>query len=77
MSNEMANTMPHGCWPAAMRKPLAAAYCGLSVRSFERAVSAGQIAPRRASDRVAIYLRNDLDAFLADLPAEKCEMPNT
>lgn len=58
-----------------MRKPQAAAYVGMSVRSFERIVSAGTIVPRRAGDRIVIYRRADLDAFVDGLPAGGGDSP--
>lgn len=70
-----AAARPAAILPAAMRKPDAAAYIGHSVRSFERLVSAGTIVPRRAGDRIVIYLRADLDAFVDGLPVGGGDMP--
>ncbi len=61
--------------PAAMRKPDAAAYVGMSVRSFERLVSAGTITPRRAGERIIVYRRSDLDAFVDGLPIGGGDLP--
>lgn len=61
--------------PGALRKPQAAAYCGLAERTFERLVSSGKITPRRIAGRVVVYLRTDLDAFLVSLPAAQGDRP--
>ncbi|MCM2371096.1 helix-turn-helix transcriptional regulator [Aporhodopirellula aestuarii] len=61
--------------PTAMPKRIAAYYCGLSVRSFERLVATGRIRPRRVAARTIVYLRWELDEYLAGLPAGGGETP--
>ncbi len=56
-----------------MRRTQAAQYCGLSIRTFDRLTAAGKIKPRSVggTGRTILYLRSELDAYLASLPQER------
>lgn len=57
-------------WPAALPPPDAARYCGVSVSTLEAEARAQRApAPRQISARRVVWLRSDLDAWLAKLPA--------
>lgn len=63
-------------YPAAMRRPQAAAYCGLSESTFTRAVQRGQIPkPRQLFERRTGWLRTELDAWLAARPVSDLPPP--
>lgn len=66
----MSKPLTFPAWPEGMPKPLAAAYSGRSVRDLERLVAAERIIPRRDGKRL-IFLKADLDRFLAELPRAK------
>jgi hypothetical protein len=54
--------------PAALKKPGAAGYIGVSTRSLERLVASGKLTPRRAGTRTIVFLVSELDEFLQNLP---------
>lgn len=51
-------------WPADMRPPVAAAYCGVSLATFQRLYQ-GLITPWRPTPGVVLYARADIDAARA------------
>lgn len=53
--------------PAVMEKQMAAFYISVSTRKFEQLLSEQRITPHRL-DGKKVYRRDDLDAFVADLP---------
>nr|WP_076503545.1 AlpA family phage regulatory protein [Pseudacidovorax sp. RU35E] len=63
-------------YPAALRRPQAAAYCGLSESTFGRAVRRGEAPqPRRLADKRTGWLRAELDAWLVALPISDLPPP--
>jgi predicted DNA-binding transcriptional regulator AlpA len=61
-------TLP--CAPAAFRLAEAAAYVGVSVSHFLKARKEGTMPNPRLLEGVPVYLRRDLDEYLAMLPEE-------
>lgn len=52
-------------WPRAMRVELAAAYCGISRSSLHALADAGDAPkPVKLTAGIAVWLREDLDAWL-------------
>lgn len=58
-------------WPALMSKKDAAAYIGVSPSQFDRMLMAGELTPKRISERRIGIRRADLDAFIESLPDHK------
>ena len=56
--------------PAALRREHAAAYVGMSANTFTALIRDGLMPAPRLAGGVKIWLRADLDAALAALPAE-------
>jgi predicted DNA-binding transcriptional regulator AlpA len=55
----------------ALRRELAAVYCGVSLRHFDELVRAGELPkPRRLGASVKLWLTSDLDAALEGLPSD-------
>ncbi len=59
------------CPPAALRKPQAAAHCGMGIGYFEQMVSEGIMPkPRAIGDGVKVWLRAELEEALLAAPTE-------
>jgi len=57
-------------WPAMMRRPLAALYCGLSAIEFDREVKAGRLPPPYSLGESELWRREEIDGFLAQLECQ-------
>ncbi|MBK5933180.1 hypothetical protein CCR78_04190 [Rhodovulum imhoffii] len=56
---------------------MAAQYFGCSAGHFDKLVRAGVVPPGRIAGGVTVWLRNELDAALAELPAASDELYST
>jgi len=65
----VASALPH--WPAAMRRPDAARYCGLSVAEFEREIIDGRLPEPFKLGNSEHWYKAKLDAALAKLAGEE------